>query len=124
MKVCCHLLFSILPQKSLKNHLYVSALTGYEILSNQRQISANRINDWNQDFLVCLGENIGFFKPCLLEHLYCRCIQCKGSRYPATLPRPAPTVLPFQVPLCELNTEKSQYEVMTVITSSIVSVPQ
>ncbi|KAH3854450.1 WD repeat and HMG-box DNA-binding protein 1-like [Dreissena polymorpha] len=39
-----------------------------------------------------------------------RCIPCKGSRYPATLPRPAPVVLPFQVPLCELNTEKSQYE--------------
>lgn len=39
-----------------------------------------------------------------------RCIPCKGSRYPATLPRPAPVILPFQVPLCELNTEKSQYE--------------
>ncbi|XP_052767188.1 WD repeat and HMG-box DNA-binding protein 1-like [Mya arenaria] len=39
-----------------------------------------------------------------------RCIPCKGSRYPATLPRPAPVVLPFQVPLCELNTEKAQYE--------------
>ncbi|XP_053408161.1 WD repeat and HMG-box DNA-binding protein 1-like isoform X2 [Mercenaria mercenaria] len=39
-----------------------------------------------------------------------RCIPCKGSRYPATLPRPAPVILPFQIPLCELNTEKSQYE--------------
>ncbi|KAL4237943.1 WD repeat and HMG-box DNA binding-domain containing protein 1 [Mactra antiquata] len=39
-----------------------------------------------------------------------RCIPCKGSRYPATLPRPAPVILPFQVPLCDLNTEKSQYE--------------
>ncbi|KAL3873463.1 hypothetical protein ACJMK2_036576 [Sinanodonta woodiana] len=39
-----------------------------------------------------------------------RCILCKGARYPATLPRPAVTILPFQLPLCELNTEKSQYE--------------
>ncbi|KAK3588743.1 hypothetical protein CHS0354_024221 [Potamilus streckersoni] len=39
-----------------------------------------------------------------------RCILCKGARYPATLPHPAVTVLPFQLPLCELNTEKSQYE--------------
>lgn len=39
-----------------------------------------------------------------------RCIPCKGSRYPPTLPRPAVTVLPFQIPLCEMHTEKSQYE--------------
>ncbi|KAJ8308558.1 hypothetical protein KUTeg_013432 [Tegillarca granosa] len=39
-----------------------------------------------------------------------RCIPCKGSRYPATLPRPAVAILPFSIPLCELNTEKSQYE--------------
>ncbi|XP_076442996.1 WD repeat and HMG-box DNA-binding protein 1-like [Babylonia areolata] len=39
-----------------------------------------------------------------------RCIPCKGSRYPATLPRPAVTVLPFRLALCEADTEKSQYE--------------
>lgn len=39
-----------------------------------------------------------------------RCIPCKGSRYPPTLPRPAVSVLPFQLPLCEMHTEKSQYE--------------
>lgn len=39
-----------------------------------------------------------------------RCIPCKGSRYPPTLPRPAVTVLQFQIPLCEMHTEKSQYE--------------
>ncbi|XP_069117606.1 WD repeat and HMG-box DNA-binding protein 1-like [Argopecten irradians] len=39
-----------------------------------------------------------------------RCIPCKGSRYPPVLPRPAVSILPFQVPLCEMNTEKSQYE--------------
>ncbi|XP_055956796.1 WD repeat and HMG-box DNA-binding protein 1 [Patella vulgata] len=39
-----------------------------------------------------------------------RCIPCKGSRYPATLPRPAVAILPYQLPLCEMNTEKSQFE--------------
>ncbi|KAK7444590.1 hypothetical protein BaRGS_00040412 [Batillaria attramentaria] len=39
-----------------------------------------------------------------------RCIPCKGSRYPATLPRPAVTVLPFHLPLCDSGVEKSQYE--------------
>ena len=43
--------------------------------------------------------------------LLCRCIPCKGSRYPATLPRPAVTVLPFCLSLCEQDSEKSQYEV-------------
>ncbi|KAL5011184.1 hypothetical protein ScPMuIL_011733, partial [Solemya velum] len=39
-----------------------------------------------------------------------RCIPCKGSRYPPTLPRPAVTILPFELPLCDMATEKSQYE--------------
>ncbi|KAK7473945.1 hypothetical protein BaRGS_00034850 [Batillaria attramentaria] len=39
-----------------------------------------------------------------------QCIPCKGSRYPATLPRPAVTVLPFHLPLCDSGVEKSQYE--------------
>ncbi|KAK3093566.1 hypothetical protein FSP39_017398 [Pinctada imbricata] len=39
-----------------------------------------------------------------------RCIPCKGSRYPPTLPRPAVGILQFQIPLCEMTTEKSQYE--------------
>ncbi|KAK0058514.1 WD repeat and HMG-box DNA-binding protein 1 isoform X4 [Biomphalaria pfeifferi] len=39
-----------------------------------------------------------------------RCVPCKGSRFPATLPRPALAVLPFQLPLCEPESEKSQYE--------------
>ena len=43
--------------------------------------------------------------------MFCRCIPCKGSRYPATLPRPAVTVLPFCLSLCEQDSEKSQYEV-------------
>ncbi|CAG5121904.1 unnamed protein product [Candidula unifasciata] len=39
-----------------------------------------------------------------------RCVPCKGSRYPATLPRPALGVLPFQLPLCDVSSEKTQYE--------------
>ncbi|XP_039982137.1 WD repeat and HMG-box DNA-binding protein 1 isoform X2 [Xiphias gladius] len=39
-----------------------------------------------------------------------RCIPCKGSRYPHTLPRPAVAVLPFKLPLCQTTTEKGQME--------------
>ncbi|XP_036354966.1 WD repeat and HMG-box DNA-binding protein 1-like [Octopus sinensis] len=39
-----------------------------------------------------------------------RCIPCKGSRFPPTLPRPTLRMLPLQIPMCELSTEKSQYE--------------
>ncbi|XP_033641025.1 WD repeat and HMG-box DNA-binding protein 1-like [Asterias rubens] len=39
-----------------------------------------------------------------------RCIQCKGAPFPPTLPRPAVMVLPFQIPLCDLETEKGQIE--------------
>ncbi|KAM6980521.1 WD repeat and HMG-box DNA-binding protein 1 [Aplochiton taeniatus] len=39
-----------------------------------------------------------------------RCIPCKGSRYPPTLPRPAVAILPFQLPLCQTTTEKGQME--------------
>ena len=39
-----------------------------------------------------------------------RCIYCKGARFPATLPRPMPVVVPFQIPLCEPTTEKSLKE--------------
>ena len=40
-----------------------------------------------------------------------RCIPCKGSRYPPTLPRPAVAILPFKLPLCQTATEKGQMEV-------------
>ncbi|XP_011490804.2 WD repeat and HMG-box DNA-binding protein 1 [Oryzias latipes] len=39
-----------------------------------------------------------------------RCIPCKGSRYPPTLPRPALAILPFKLPLCQTTTEKGQME--------------
>uniref|UniRef100_A0A8C2ISD7 WD repeat and HMG-box DNA-binding protein 1 n=1 Tax=Cyprinus carpio TaxID=7962 RepID=A0A8C2ISD7_CYPCA len=39
-----------------------------------------------------------------------RCIPCKGSRFPPTLPRPAVAVLPFNLPYCQTTTEKGQME--------------
>ncbi|NWU96730.1 WDHD1 protein, partial [Upupa epops] len=39
-----------------------------------------------------------------------RCIPCKGARFPPTLPRPAVAVLPFQLPYCQVTTEKGQME--------------
>uniref|UniRef100_A0AAR2JRR2 WD repeat and HMG-box DNA-binding protein 1 n=1 Tax=Pygocentrus nattereri TaxID=42514 RepID=A0AAR2JRR2_PYGNA len=39
-----------------------------------------------------------------------RCIPCKGSRFPPTLPRPAVSILPFKLPLCQTSTEKGQME--------------
>ncbi len=43
-------------------------------------------------------------------HLF-RVIPCKGSRYPPTLPRPAVHILQFELPLCDMNTEKGKMEV-------------
>ncbi|CAG2119159.1 unnamed protein product, partial [Medioppia subpectinata] len=39
-----------------------------------------------------------------------RCIFCKGSRYPATVPKPSVTLLPLQLPLCEMFTAKGKHE--------------
>lgn len=39
-----------------------------------------------------------------------RCIPCKGSRFPPTLPRPAVAILPFKLPYCQITTEKGQME--------------
>ncbi|XP_040189566.1 WD repeat and HMG-box DNA-binding protein 1 isoform X1 [Rana temporaria] len=39
-----------------------------------------------------------------------RCVPCKGSRFPPTLPRPAMAILPFQLPYCQITTEKGQME--------------
>ncbi|XP_048240778.1 WD repeat and HMG-box DNA-binding protein 1-like isoform X2 [Haliotis rufescens] len=55
-----------------------------------------------------------------------RCIPCKGARYPPTLPRPAVSVIPFRLPMCEMNTEKSQYEetfLRTCLFASSLRVP-
>ncbi|XP_044629555.2 WD repeat and HMG-box DNA-binding protein 1 isoform X2 [Equus asinus] len=39
-----------------------------------------------------------------------RCIPCKGSRFPPTLPRPAVAILSFKLPYCQIATEKGQME--------------
>uniref|UniRef100_A0A8C9T5G3 WD repeat and HMG-box DNA-binding protein 1 n=1 Tax=Scleropages formosus TaxID=113540 RepID=A0A8C9T5G3_SCLFO len=39
-----------------------------------------------------------------------RCIPCKGSRFPPTLPRPAVAILPFKLPFCQTATEKGHME--------------
>lgn len=39
-----------------------------------------------------------------------RCIPCKGSLFPPTLPRPAVAVLSFKLPYCQISTEKGQME--------------
>ncbi|XP_055465462.1 WD repeat and HMG-box DNA-binding protein 1 [Psammomys obesus] len=39
-----------------------------------------------------------------------RCIPCKGSRFPPTLPRPAVAILSFKLPYCQNATEKGQME--------------
>ncbi|XP_068626537.1 WD repeat and HMG-box DNA-binding protein 1 isoform X2 [Battus philenor] len=39
-----------------------------------------------------------------------RAILCRGTSFPLTAPKPIVTELPIQIPLCELDTEKGQYE--------------
>ena len=52
------------------------------------------------------------FFPCFLfQHSSPRAVLCKSSRYPATLPRPALSVIPLMVPLCDTDTEKTAIEV-------------
>ena len=40
-----------------------------------------------------------------------RCVLCKGARCPPTVPRPVPTALPLEPPLCSTATEKGGLEV-------------
>ncbi|XP_071962820.1 WD repeat and HMG-box DNA-binding protein 1-like [Antedon mediterranea] len=39
-----------------------------------------------------------------------RSIHCKGSTFPPTLPRPSAIILPFQISVCEIETEKGLLE--------------
>ncbi|XP_013197193.2 WD repeat and HMG-box DNA-binding protein 1 [Amyelois transitella] len=39
-----------------------------------------------------------------------RAILCRGTSFPLTVPKPIVAELPIQIPLCELESEKSQYE--------------
>ncbi|XP_048577414.1 WD repeat and HMG-box DNA-binding protein 1 isoform X2 [Nematostella vectensis] len=39
-----------------------------------------------------------------------RCVLCRGSSYPPTLPRPVLVLLPLKIPLCEMATDKGEKE--------------
>ncbi|XP_048489495.1 WD repeat and HMG-box DNA-binding protein 1 [Plutella xylostella] len=39
-----------------------------------------------------------------------RAIVCRGASFPPTVPKPIVSQIPIQMPLCELDTEKGQYE--------------
>uniref|UniRef100_A0A8C5C3R5 WD repeat and HMG-box DNA binding protein 1 n=1 Tax=Gadus morhua TaxID=8049 RepID=A0A8C5C3R5_GADMO len=60
---------------------------------------------------TCKGKSDHFWVVAVHENpQQLRCIPCKGSRYPPTLPRPAVAILPFKLPLCQTTTEKGQME--------------
>ena len=44
------------------------------------------------------------------EELNIRSILCKGTRYPATIPKPNVVLLPFKLPVCDVLSEKSSLE--------------
>ncbi|KAM4013251.1 LOW QUALITY PROTEIN: WD repeat and HMG-box DNA-binding protein 1 [Anomaloglossus baeobatrachus] len=59
----------------------------------------------------CKGKSDHYWVVGVLENpQQLRCIPCKGSRFPPTLPRPAMAILPFKLPYCQIATEKGQME--------------
>ncbi|KAI0215234.1 WD repeat and HMG-box DNA-binding protein 1 [Lamellibrachia satsuma] len=61
--------------------------------------------------MQCKGKSDHYWVVGVLENpQQLRVILCKGSRFPPTLPRPTVLLLPFQVPLCELSTDKGSLE--------------
>ncbi|XP_071476243.1 WD repeat and HMG-box DNA-binding protein 1-like [Diadema antillarum] len=59
----------------------------------------------------CKGRSDHYWVVGIHENLQqLRCISCKGATFPPTLPRPAVTVLPLKLPMCEMTTEKGQME--------------
>ena len=58
-----------------------------------------------------------------LQEFTARCLLVKGSRYPATVPKPVVTCLPLRVPLCGTENEKfineQNYWKAKIITSAI-----
>ncbi len=55
-----------------------------------------------------------------LSFLCYRGILCKGSNFPATLPRPIPAALSFKIPICDKDTEKGQMEVCALATHFVL----
>ncbi|XP_048218905.1 LOW QUALITY PROTEIN: WD repeat and HMG-box DNA-binding protein 1 [Perognathus longimembris pacificus] len=59
----------------------------------------------------CKGKSDHYWVVGIHEHpQQLRCIPCKGSRFPPTLPRPAVAILSFRLPYCQIATEKGQME--------------
>ncbi|XP_042538546.1 WD repeat and HMG-box DNA-binding protein 1 [Dipodomys spectabilis] len=59
----------------------------------------------------CKGKSDHYWVVGIHEHpQQLRCIPCKGSRFPPTLPRPAVAILSFKLPYCQIATEKGQME--------------
>ncbi|XP_022130304.2 WD repeat and HMG-box DNA-binding protein 1 [Pieris rapae] len=59
----------------------------------------------------CKGVSDSWFIVSVNEQAQKICaIMCRGSSFPLTAPKPIVAELPIQMPLCELDTEKSQYE--------------
>lgn len=44
-----------------------------------------------------------------------RAILCKGAKYPPILPKPTVQILPFEIPVCELKSDKGLLEVGDVL---------
>lgn len=50
------------------------------------------------------------------DNFFCfRAILCKGSKYPPILPKPTIQILPFEIPVCELKSDKGLLEVKDVL---------
>ncbi|KAF7495833.1 WD repeat and HMG-box DNA-binding protein 1 [Sarcoptes scabiei] len=57
------------------------------------------------------GKSDNFFIVGLSEiQAQVRCIFCKASKYPDTIPKPTLTLLPLKIPLCEPESSKTQQE--------------
>lgn len=59
----------------------------------------------------CKGKMDHYFIIGVAEKERCtRCILCKGSHYPATTPRPNVVEIPLNVPLCDIESERTRKE--------------
>lgn len=74
-------------------------------------------------FLQANGKSDNFFIIGLSEiQSQIRCIYCKAARYPDTVPKPTMTILPLQIPLCELSSNKAKHEASRRQSSAFITV--
>ena len=91
------------------NHLQLNSLSFESILLTNPEAFFNTFS------LQCKSRSDSYWVVGVHEkQQQIRCIQCKGAAFPPTLPRPSVTVLPLQLPLCDLTTEKGQMEVCKI----------